>query len=98
MSVALAGRCWIRVRGADKQAVGEIDTPVVIGGATIRPGDALVLDADGGAVVERERVEQVLAAALQREANESVKRARLQRGELSYEIDGLRALVQGASR
>jgi 4-hydroxy-4-methyl-2-oxoglutarate aldolase len=90
MSVALAGRCEL--------AVGEIDTPVVIGGATIRPGDVLVLDADGGAVVERERVEQVLAAALQREANESVKRARLQRGELSYEIDGLRALVQGASR
>jgi 4-hydroxy-4-methyl-2-oxoglutarate aldolase len=88
---------WIRVRGATKDAVGEIDVPVVVGGATINPGDVLVLDADGVAVVEAERVDEVLAASQERERREAVKRAKLQDGALSYEIDGLREKVQGSS-
>jgi 4-hydroxy-4-methyl-2-oxoglutarate aldolase len=87
---------WIRVRGADKAQVGEFDVPVAVGGAVIRPGDVLVLDADGVAVVESERVEEVLAASLDREERERVKRERLQQGEHSYDLDGLRAVVEGA--
>jgi 4-hydroxy-4-methyl-2-oxoglutarate aldolase len=86
---------WIRVRGADKRVAGEIDQPVVVGGATIAAGDVLVLDRDGVAVVERDRVAEVLAASLQREEKERTKRARLQAGELSYDIDHLRQLVEG---
>ena len=70
---------------------------VTVGGATIRPGDVLVLDRDGVAVVEAERVEEVLAASLEREEKERVKRARLPAGERSYDIDGLRAVVEGRS-
>jgi len=81
---------WVRIRGATKDILGEIDVPVVVGGATIRPGDMLVLDRDGVAVVECERVGEVLAAAQQREEREIVKRGRLEAGELSWEIDGLR--------
>jgi 4-hydroxy-4-methyl-2-oxoglutarate aldolase len=81
---------WVRIRGATKAIVGEIDVPVVVGGATIRPGDMLVLDGDGVAVVERERVDAVLAASRERAAREIAKRARLEAGELSWEIDGLR--------
>jgi 4-hydroxy-4-methyl-2-oxoglutarate aldolase len=80
---------WIRVRGATKQAQGELDVPVFVGGARIRPGDVLVLDADGVAVVEAERVEAVLQASSAREEHERRKRARLQAGALSWEIDGL---------
>ena len=86
---------WVRVRGADKEAVGALDVAVEVGGAAIRPGDLVVLDADGAAVVERERVEEVLAASLEREERESVKRAKLQGGALSYDLDGLRARVEG---
>ncbi|HEY2637189.1 MAG TPA: RraA family protein, partial [Solirubrobacteraceae bacterium] len=32
---------WIRVKGATKTHVGELDVPVVVGGATIRPGDVV---------------------------------------------------------
>jgi len=85
---------WIRVRGATKDAVGEIDVTVVVGGATINPGDAVVLDADGVAVVEAARVEDVLAAAQERERREAVKRAKLQAGALSYDLDGLRERVE----
>jgi len=81
---------WVRIRGATKAIVGEIDVPVVVGGATIRPGDMVVLDGDGIAVVERERVGEVLEASREREQRELVKRARLEAGELSWEIDGLR--------
>ena len=64
--------------------------PVEVGGATINPGDMLVLDRDGVAVVAQASVHDVLHAALQREAKETTKRARLEAGELSWEIDGLR--------
>lgn len=81
---------WVRIRGATKEILGEIDVPVVVGGAAIRPGDMLVLDRDGVAVVERERVGEVLAASRERGEREIVKRGRLEAGELSWEIDGLR--------
>jgi len=86
---------WLRVRGADKYEVGEIDVPVTVGGALINPGDIVVLDADGVAVVEAARVDEVLAASLEREEKERVKRAKLQAGERSYDLDGLRAVVEG---
>jgi 4-hydroxy-4-methyl-2-oxoglutarate aldolase len=87
---------YVRVNGAEKNVAGSLDEPVDVGGATIRPGDVLVLDADGVAVVEQERVDAVLAAALQRELKEHDKRAKLQGGALSYDLDGLRERVEGA--
>jgi 4-hydroxy-4-methyl-2-oxoglutarate aldolase len=86
---------WIRVRGAEKTATGAIDEPVEVGGALIRPGDAVVLDADGAVVVEGERVDAVLEASLERAERERVKRAQLEGGALSYDLDGLRARVEG---
>ena len=85
---------YVRVRGADKGVPGSLGEPVQVGGATIRQGDAVVLDADGAVVVERERVEEVLAAARARADHEHEKRAKLQAGELSYDLDGLRQLVE----
>ncbi len=85
---------WIRVKGALKETPGTIGEPVTVGGALIRPGDILVLDADGVAVVEAERVEEVLAASLEREEKERIKRGRLRDGAQSWEIDGLRATFE----
>ncbi len=84
---------WIRSRGATKDVAGELDVPVTVGGATIRPGDLVVLDADGVTVVAAERAGAVLEASLAREAKEADKRAKLQAGALSYELDGLDARV-----
>jgi 4-hydroxy-4-methyl-2-oxoglutarate aldolase len=86
---------WVRVRGADKEAVGSIDEPVEVGGAEIRPGDTVVLDADGVVVVSQERLETVLPAARERAEREQAKRAKLSAGSLSYDLDGLRELVEG---
>jgi 4-hydroxy-4-methyl-2-oxoglutarate aldolase len=85
---------YVRVRGADKKVPGTIGAPVEVGGATIRQGDVLVLDADGVAVVEQERVDEVLPAGRERAAREVDKRAKLQAGALSYDLDNLRSLVE----
>jgi 4-hydroxy-4-methyl-2-oxoglutarate aldolase len=85
---------WVRVKGAGKTGVGSIGDPVTVGGATIRTGDVLVLDADGVAVVEHERIDEVLEASRERLERERVKREKLQGGELSYDLDGLREKVE----
>jgi 4-hydroxy-4-methyl-2-oxoglutarate aldolase len=86
---------YVRVSGAEKRAPGVIGEPVEMGGAQIRQGDVVVLDADGAVIVERERVEEVLAAAQEREDREREKRAKLEAGALSYDLDGLRRVVEG---
>jgi 4-hydroxy-4-methyl-2-oxoglutarate aldolase len=88
---------WVRVKGATKDLPGAIGEPVQVGGATIRQGDIVILDADGAAVVEPERADQVLQASLEREERERVKRAQLQNGALSYELDGLRERLEGSA-
>ena len=85
---------WIRVRGATKTSVGTINQPVKVGGATIAPGDIVVLDADGAVVVAAERANEVLEASKAREARETTLRGKLQQGHLSYDLHGLRALVE----
>jgi 4-hydroxy-4-methyl-2-oxoglutarate aldolase len=89
---------FTRSRGATKEIVGELDVPVVVGGQQIRPGDLVVLDADGATVVAAGRAAEVLGASLAREEKERVKREKLQQGAISYDLDGLRAVVEGDSR
>jgi 4-hydroxy-4-methyl-2-oxoglutarate aldolase len=85
---------YVRVSGADKHVPGAIGEPVEVAGALVRQGDVVVLDADGAVVVERERAEEVLESALAREEREREKRAKLEAGELSYDLDDLRKLVE----
>ena len=86
---------YVRVSGAEKRSPGTIGEPVDVGGAAIRQGDVVVLDADGAVVVASERVDEVLEAGLAREAREREKRAKLEAGAHSYDLDGLRELVEG---
>jgi 4-hydroxy-4-methyl-2-oxoglutarate aldolase len=81
---------WVRARGATKTHHGWLNTTITVGGAEIRPGDIVVLDADGACVVAAERADEVCEAALAREEKERVKREKLQAGALSYDLDGLR--------
>lgn len=86
---------YVRVRGATKEVVGTIDEPVEVGGTTIRAGDVVVLDADGAVAIEQTRVPEVLEASRARAEKERVKREQLEAGALSYDLDGLRRLVEG---
>jgi 4-hydroxy-4-methyl-2-oxoglutarate aldolase len=82
---------FVRVRGTSKTDPGRLDVPVVVGGATIRPGDVVVMDDDGAVVVPAERIEEVAEGARAREDKESRLRPRLRAGELTYDLLGLRA-------
>ncbi|TDC40699.1 dimethylmenaquinone methyltransferase [Micromonospora sp. 15K316] len=87
---------WRRVRGATKRHRGSLDVPVRVGGVTVGPGDVVVLDADGGVVVARERAAEVAAAATARIGRESGLRARLEAGAHSYDLHGMRAEDESA--
>jgi 4-hydroxy-4-methyl-2-oxoglutarate aldolase len=86
---------WIRVQGANRKAVGELDVTVAVGGADIAPGDAVVLDADGAVVIPKNRLDEVARASRERAENENAKRARFAAGELSYDMYGIRDVVEG---
>ena len=86
---------FVRAQGATKGDVGKLDVPVVVGGAEIRPGDLVVMDCDGAVVVPAERVDEMLPAARERAEREAAVRQRYRDGDLSYDLQGLRALVEG---
>jgi 4-hydroxy-4-methyl-2-oxoglutarate aldolase len=91
---------YVRARSASKTHVGELDVPLEMGGTTVAPGDLIVLDGDGAIAIAADRVVDAVEAAAKREAEEAIKRERFARGELSYDLDGLRAIVEagGAAR
>lgn len=88
---------WRRVRGATKQSRGSLDVPVQVGGATINPGDVVLLDADGAVVVDRNSAGTVAAATAARIEKEAGLRARLEAGELSYDLHGMRTADESAN-
>jgi 4-hydroxy-4-methyl-2-oxoglutarate aldolase len=85
---------FVRVKGATKSKVGELNVPVSVGGANISLGDIVVLDADGGVCVKRERAEEVLKASEARFEKEARLREKLAVGEISYNLHGLREVVE----
>ena len=85
---------FIRVKGATKTKVGELNVPVTVGGTQISPSDILVLDSDGGVCVTRKRVDEVLRASDARFEKEALMREKLLAGETSYDIHGLRSIVE----
>ena len=49
-------------KGSTKRQPGSINVPITCGGTTVSPGDVVVADADGVAVVPKSETEDVLAA------------------------------------
>jgi 4-hydroxy-4-methyl-2-oxoglutarate aldolase len=85
---------FIRVKGATKTKIGELNGMVTIGGTNISTGDIVVLDANGGVRVKPERAEAVLQASEERLAKEDALRQKLLAGQMSYDLHGLREYVE----
>lgn len=64
------GLC-IRGTSKDRDGAGSVGRNVTVGGVTVRNGDLVVGDADGVVVVAAGRVDQVLAAAGERDRKEA---------------------------
>lgn len=86
---------FIRVRGATKAHVGEVNGIVNVGGAEIAPNDILVLDTDGAMCIRHDQAEAVLEASEARLSREAHLREQLIAGATSYDLHGLRVFVEG---
>ena len=66
--------------GPNKLAPGRVNWPVSVGGTSVAPGDLIVADADGVVVIERSKVEAVLALAAGKVADETVRLTQIRSG------------------
>jgi 4-hydroxy-4-methyl-2-oxoglutarate aldolase len=80
----------VSAQGTVKETPGAVNVPVVIGGVTIRPGDAIVADDDGVCAVPRPEVAAAVTSCQARLAKEEQHRRELADGALGLDIYGLR--------
>ena len=89
MQIPVWSRC-ISARGTVKEALGDVNVPIVCAGQRVEPGDVVVADDDGVVIVPRATAPNVLEGCREREANERASRERYRAGELSLDVQGMR--------
>lgn len=67
--------------GPTKNVPGRIGHPVTCGGVTVHAGDLVIADADGVVVVEREKIESLLPAAVRKVEDEAARIAAINEGD-----------------
>ena len=89
MGFPVWSRC-VSAAGTVKETLGDVNLPVVCAGQLIEPGDVIVADDDGVAVVRRDEAHAVLKACQARAEREAAVRERYAAGELSLDVSGMR--------
>ena len=79
----------LSIKGTGKNQPGRVGVPVCIGDVVINPGDIVVGDRDGVAIVAQERINAVIAASLAREDKEAAMRAAIAEGATTAELMNL---------
>jgi 4-hydroxy-4-methyl-2-oxoglutarate aldolase len=85
---------WSRAvfaQGTVKETIGNVNLPVVCAGQLINPGDLIVADDDGVVVVRRKDAANILQLSREREEKEAKSRQRYLKGELSLDVNSMRA-------
>jgi len=84
----------LSIKGTTKDSLGYINHPIIIGGVTVHPGDAILGDADGVVVVARTDLTEVLEKSkLRKEKEEKIKKE-LQMGKSTLELYGFDKILQ----
>jgi 4-hydroxy-4-methyl-2-oxoglutarate aldolase len=81
----------VSAQGTVKATAGAVNVPIVVGGQRVNPGDVVLGDDDGVAVVSRADVPRALVAAQARVEKEAAARTAFAAGELGLDRYGLRA-------
>ena len=84
----------VSVFGTSKAVKGTINHPVVVGGVLVHPGDVILGDWDGIAVIPCEEAAEVLRLADMRREKEKGVMERLRRGESLFGIYGYQETFQ----
>ncbi|HEX4754308.1 MAG TPA: 4-carboxy-4-hydroxy-2-oxoadipate aldolase/oxaloacetate decarboxylase [Candidatus Dormibacteraeota bacterium] len=87
---------WISARGTSKHGAGVVNRPIVCADQAIAAGDVIVADDDGVVCVPQHSAAQVADDAEQRVVHEEAIRARLDAGELTADLLGLRGAADRA--
>lgn len=73
---------------------GSINVPISCGGVAVRPGDIVIADGDGVVVVPKDEATAVLSRAQGSAAKEEHLRGRLAKGEYTYDVLKLEAVLK----
>ncbi|APX76308.1 4-hydroxy-2-oxoglutarate aldolase [Achromobacter insolitus] len=79
----------LSIKGTGKFQPGRINVPITIGDTLIHPGDYIVGDRDGIAVIPAGELEQTLSRSLAREEKEAGQRKAIEQGVYATELLGL---------
>ena len=79
--------------GTTKSKAGWVNAPAVCAGALVEPGDLIVADDNGVAVVKREDIPEVLEKSLAREKKEQGTTQKIEQGQLGIDFYGFREVL-----
>lgn len=81
-------------RVGTNRRLGKINLDITCGGVVVRPGDYIYGDGDGVAVIPKERIEEILNAALAIEDKEIDLARRVKDSECLCDLIGLREVIK----
>jgi 4-hydroxy-4-methyl-2-oxoglutarate aldolase len=76
----------VSIQGPQKSQYGRINVPIVCGEMPVKPGDIVVGDRDGVVVIPQSALDQVIIAALKREAAEVALRENIRAGRSTVDL------------